>query len=146
MTNTLSTPSEVLEEVFPVRVVRHQIREFSGGAGEFTGGDGTTKEILFQKDAQVTFMTTRRETQPYGLQGGQPGSPGCQVLRTADGVRQEVEASCTHALPAGGSVILKTPGGGGWGRSNDLFDADESDLHTGFWFEAYAAPEQQPSH
>ena len=127
MTNTLSTPAEVLEEVFPVRVVRHQIRDFSGGAGEFSGGDGTVKEFLFEKDAQVTFMTTRRETQPYGLQGGQPGRPGRQALRSSDGAWQEVEASSTHALRAGDSVRLETPGGGGWGEANELFDADECD-------------------
>ncbi|MCA9780140.1 MAG: hydantoinase B/oxoprolinase family protein, partial [Candidatus Eremiobacteraeota bacterium] len=116
MTNTLSTPSEVLEEVFPVRVVRHQIRALSGGAGEFSGGDGTVKEILFLKDAQVTFMTTRRDTQPYGLQGGEPGMPGCQAIRIEDGVWQEVDASSTHTITAGGAVVLETPGGGGWGR------------------------------
>lgn len=114
MTNTLSTPVEVLEEVFPVQVVRHEIRGGSGGTGQFAGGDGTLKELLFQRDAQVTFMTTRRETQPYGLQGGRPGRSGSQAVRK-NGSWVEVEASSSHSLSKGDAARLETPGGGGWG-------------------------------
>lgn len=115
MTNTLSTPTEVLEEEFPVRVIRHQIRNDSGGLGKFSGGHGTLKEVLFLQDAQVTFMTTRRTTRPYGLRGGQPGREGNQAVCSPEGDWQNVEASSTHELKAGSSVILETPGGGGWG-------------------------------
>src|SRR5689334_22457438 len=39
MTNTLNTPVEVLEHVYPLRVLRYALRRASGGAGKFRGGD-----------------------------------------------------------------------------------------------------------
>lgn len=116
MTNTLSTPSEVLEEEFPVRVERHQTVPGTGGAGEFAGGDGTLKEVTFLEEASVTFMTTRRSTRPYGLHGGEAGEPGRQLIKRPGEKWTEVEASSTHLLSEGSSVRLQTPGGGGWGR------------------------------
>ncbi len=35
MTNTLNTPIEVLEHVYPVRVLRYALRGNSGGRGNF---------------------------------------------------------------------------------------------------------------
>lgn len=117
MTNTLSTPTEVLEEEFPVRVDRHLILPGTGGEGLHAGGDGTCKEITFLQAASVTFMTTRRRTTPYGLCGGGDGAPGAQFVRNPDGDWQAVPASSTHQVRTGGSIRLQTPGGGGWGQS-----------------------------
>jgi N-methylhydantoinase B len=116
MTNTLSTPTEVLEEEFPVIVQRHAIRKGSGGRGLHAGGDGTIKELTFRQDAEVTFMATRRETAPYGLQGGEPGQPGRQAVSESGGPWKDVEGSSTHSMMTDSSVLLETPGGGGWGR------------------------------
>jgi len=44
MTNTLNTPIEVLEHVYPVRVHRYALRRASGGRGKFRGGDGILRE------------------------------------------------------------------------------------------------------
>ena len=115
MTNTLSTPIEVMEEEFPVRVERFQIKPGTGGNGQFRGGDGTTKVFTFLEDASVTVMTTRRRTQPYGLAGGQDGQPGAQ-FRGSEGEWTPVEASSTHSIRAGESFRLDTPGGGGFGE------------------------------
>ena len=45
MTNTRSTPIEVIEARLPVRVVRHEIRRRSGGGGTHRGGAGLLREI-----------------------------------------------------------------------------------------------------
>jgi N-methylhydantoinase B len=119
MTNTLSTPIEVLEEEFPVVVRRHAVRKGSGGAGVHSGGHGTIKELTFRKDAEVTFMATRRDTAPFGLQGGESGEPGWQAVMREGAKWEPVRGSSTHSLPAGSSVLLKTPGGGGWGKGVD---------------------------
>lgn len=119
MTNTLSTPVEVLEEEFPILVNRHEILEGTGGDGRLRGGDGTLKEITFLQPASVTFMTTRRTTSPYGLAGGQPGSPGAQWIRSKEDCWRAVAASSTHKIEPLDAIRLQTPGGGGWGESTE---------------------------
>lgn len=119
MTNTLSTPVEILEEEFPLHVVCHTITRGTGGRGHFAGGDGTLKEIIFQEPAVVTFMTTRRKTAPYGLEGGADGQTGNQWVRLPDQEWIEAEASSTHHISAHGSIRLQTPGGGGWGSPTE---------------------------
>jgi N-methylhydantoinase B len=119
MTNTRSTPSEVLEIEFPVRVVSHHLRHGSGGSGRHRGGDGTVKTLEFLQPATLTLMATRRTTAPYGLEGGEDGLPGRQATR--DSTEQdwlEQPGSFTVALPAGSSFVLETPGGGGWGPAD----------------------------
>lgn len=47
MTNTRNTPVEVLEHDYPVLVERYALRQNSGGAGEFFGGDGLVRDFIF---------------------------------------------------------------------------------------------------
>lgn len=116
MTNTRSTPNEILELEFPVRVHRHTLREGSGGGGRHRGGDGIVKELEFLEAATVTMMTTRRSTRPYGLEGGEDGEPGRQSL-LQPGLEWEAQpASFSAAVPAGSRLLLETPGGGGYGE------------------------------
>ncbi len=76
MTNTLNTPVEALEYAYPLRVLRYEIRQHSGGAGRQRGGDGIRRDIQVLVDAQVTLISERRRIPPYGLQGGEPGKSG----------------------------------------------------------------------
>lgn len=116
MTNTRSTPHEVLEQQFPVLVLEHRFRANSGGAGLHSGGDGTSKLLEFQQAVNLSLMSTRRTTAPYGLAGGLSGMPGRQAIRTSEGDDwQELPASFSTQLPAGAQFRLETPGGGGWG-------------------------------
>ena len=50
MTNTRITDPEVLEQRYPVILRKFMLREGSGGAGQFRGGDGVIREIEFLKD------------------------------------------------------------------------------------------------
>ena len=114
MTNTLNTPVEALEYAYPFRVLRYAIRDGSSGAGKFRGGDGIVREILLLADAQVSLLTERRESQPYGLHGGQPGASGRNLL-IRDGETSALPDKGTFDLQAGDTLSIRTPGGGGWG-------------------------------
>ena len=117
MTNTRSTPHEVLEQQFPVVVLEHRFRPNSGGAGQHSGGDGTSKLLEFQQNVNLSLMSTRRTTAPYGLAGGLSGMPGEQATRLSEAADwQELPASFSTQLPAGAQFRLETPGGGGWGK------------------------------
>jgi len=112
MTNTLNTPIEVLEMNFPLRVNRYRLRDGSGGAGLHRGGDGLVREFGFLAPATVTLLTERRRHQPWGLHGGQPGARG--ENRHGDRL---LPGKLTLDVAAGETLVLETPGGGGWGRA-----------------------------
>ncbi len=115
MTNTLNTPAEALEYAYPLRVLRYEVRRGSGGEGQHRGGDGIRRDIQVLGKAQVTLLTERREQNPYGLNGGQPGIPGENIL-----IRGEDEIPLpgkgTADLRPGDILSIRTPGGGGYGE------------------------------
>jgi N-methylhydantoinase B len=117
MTNTLNTPVEALEYAYPLRIVRYAIRENSGGTGRFFGGDGIIREIESLVEAQVTLLTERRRSSPYGLSGGSPGSPGENAVIRA-GKTQPIPGKGTVILNRGDRLVIKTPGGGGFGKKD----------------------------
>ena len=41
----------------------------TGGVGQFKGGDGIIRELLFRKDITLSLLTERRAFSPYGLKG-----------------------------------------------------------------------------
>jgi N-methylhydantoinase B len=116
MTNTLNTPIEAIEYAYPLRVRRYEIRKGSGGRGAHNGGDGIIREIEFLSAAQVTLLTERRTTAPYGLGGGEPGQKGENIL-----IHNDEEISLpgkgSFYVENGDKLILKTPGGGGFGEN-----------------------------
>jgi N-methylhydantoinase B len=59
----------------------------------------------------VNLLTERRRHQPRGVQGGEPGMAGCNLLNG-----EPLPAKCRAALHAGDVVTIETPGGGGFGR------------------------------
>ena len=123
MTNTRITDAEVLEARFPVRVERFAIRRGSGGDGRHRGGDGVVRTLRLLAPAEVALVTERRTRPPFGLDGGAPGARGHDLL---DGAllpgRAHVRA------PAGATITVETPGGGGCGapppKSQAARDAD----------------------
>jgi N-methylhydantoinase B len=115
MTNSLNTPAEAMEYAYPMRVRRYTIRRESGGGGQFRGGDGIVREVELLTDAQVTILSDRRKTRPYGLNGGEAGAAGRTVLITRNGERVMAGKDSSHAN-AGDRIRIETPGGGGWGK------------------------------
>ncbi len=115
MTNSLNTPAEAMEYDFPMRVWRYSIRHESGGGGGFRGGNGVIREIELLTDAQVTILSDRRKTRPYGLRGGEAGKAGRTILISREGERI-LESKDSVYAKAGDRVRIETPGGGGYER------------------------------
>ena len=115
MTNSLNTPAEAMEYAFPMRVRKYAVRKNSGGEGIYRGGDGVIRELELLADAQVTILSDRRTTRPYGLRGGRAGAAGRTLLLNEGGER--VLASKESVLAsAGDRVRIESPGGGGFGE------------------------------
>ena len=119
MTNTLNTPAEALEFTYPFRVVEYSIREGSGGLGRRRGGDGVQRTYEFLCPAQVTILSERRTFPPYGLQGGEPGGLGQNILVRANGEEQMLPSKVSLTVEPGERLVVRTPGGGGWGTGDD---------------------------
>jgi 5-oxoprolinase (ATP-hydrolysing) len=115
MTNTRLTDPEVLEARYPVRLVRFAIRRGSGGAGRRRGGDGAVREIEFLAPLELSILSQRRTTRPYGVDGGEPGAAGRNTLVRASGTVEDLGPVASVRVLPGDRLIVETPGGGGWG-------------------------------
>ena len=137
MSNTMNTPVEVLETAYPLRIDRYELREDSGGAGEFRGGLGLRRDITVRDhEARFSLLADRRRHRPYGVGGGEPGKPGEAVLYGGergsddgddtesddDGGAADDDREAEHLpgktireLPPGSTVSVRTPGAGGYG-------------------------------
>ncbi len=116
MTNSLNTPVEALEYAYPFRMLRYALRQNSGGAGKHHGGDGIIRELELLGNAQVTLLADRRQTQPWGLFGGEPGALG-QTTILRNNAEENLPGKCTRELRAGSRILIKSPGGAAWGKS-----------------------------
>jgi N-methylhydantoinase B len=115
MTNTLNTPVEALEYAYPFRVREYAILRGTGGNGSHKGGDGLVREIELLADAEVTVLSERRTRAPFGVNGGQPGSPGRNLV-IEDNEPHPETGKFHRALRTGDRVRIETPGGGGFGK------------------------------
>lgn len=114
-------PSEFLDSVFPVRVVRYAINPDTGGPGRWRGGCGLIRELeVLAPEAMVSMRIDSVEHPPWGVAGGHaagtgrcivnPGRPDERILRPlSDG----------NIVKRGDVVRVETGGGGGWGHPFD---------------------------
>ena len=117
MTNSRLTDPEILEQRFPVRLERFQLRRGSGGKGRWSGGDGLEREIRFLSPMTVALLSGSRRVAPFGLAGGQAGALGMTWLSEGEGPWQEQPGCFEQRVQAGDRLWIATPGGGGWGKA-----------------------------
>jgi len=116
MTNTRMTDPEILEFRHPgVVLERFTLRRGSGGKGAFEGGSGVIREIRFLKPAMVSIISERRESAPFGMKGGSAGKKGRNRSCKAKGAVRKLKHREVFKAERGDSIIIETPGGGGWG-------------------------------
>jgi len=110
--NSTVTPTEIIERQCPVIMTRKAMLQDSGGAGRRRGGPG--QEIVLRCTAEKPVMLTiRPDLMKYpapGLNEGGFGAPGDVIL---NGVT--VTRFTPIAWQPGDEVILRVPGGAGFG-------------------------------
>ena len=112
MSNTLNTPIEAFELEYPMRVERYELLYESGGAGENRGGDGVVRSVKVLEPASLSLLTDRRRHPPRGANGGEAGAVGENLLNDKD-----LPPKVSRELEEGDVLAVRTPGGGGYGRS-----------------------------
>lgn len=115
MTNSRLTDPEILEARYPVILEEFSIRHGSGGRGTHNGGDGVLRQILFREGMTAAILSTRRETEPFGLAGGEPGMPGANLIIRGNGETIALKGRDEINVEPGDQILVATPGGGGFG-------------------------------
>ncbi|MFJ3902433.1 hydantoinase B/oxoprolinase family protein [Streptomyces sp. NPDC090025] len=115
MTNSRLTDPEILESRLPVRVDSFAVRTDGGGRGRRHGGAGVERRIRFLEPMTVALLTGHRRIPPYGMAGGEPGALGANAVRRADGTLEPLDGVATTDVGPGDVLIVRTPGGGGYG-------------------------------
>ncbi|RYB01928.1 hydantoinase B/oxoprolinase family protein [Lichenibacterium ramalinae] len=116
MTNSRLTDPEILELRYPVVLEDFHIRRGSGGRGRWNAGDGTERTIRFLQPMDCAVLSGHRRIRPFGLDGGEPGELGDNVVRRRDGSEEHLGGCAQTKLEAGDAITIRTPTGGGYGR------------------------------
>jgi N-methylhydantoinase B len=152
-----NTPAEVFEARAPVRVERYELREDSGGAGEYRGGLGVRRDYRFTDDADAFTTIMKTRTPSWGLDGGGSGDRNVVVLDDLaddwddrvelfvdnDDLYEPVEGPTGRTrkytglfrgrLRAGEVISDRTGGGGGYGDPCDRDpEAVRADVRDGY--------------
>jgi 5-oxoprolinase (ATP-hydrolysing) len=118
MTNSRLTDPEVLEARYPVLLEEFAIRKGSGGAGKHHGGDGVIRRIRFREAMNAAILSTRRETSPFGLAGGEEARRGITTIIRTNGAREALKHADETKVAPGDCIEIATPGGGGFGEAS----------------------------
>jgi 5-oxoprolinase (ATP-hydrolysing) len=118
MTNSRLTDPEVLEFRFPVRLESYEIRQGSGGAGRWHGGNGGVRRVRFLEQMTASILSNGRKVPSFGMAGGQPGEVGINRVVRGDGAVEELQHIGSAEMAPGDIFEVHTPGGGGFGTSS----------------------------
>jgi len=117
ITNTSNLPVEAIETEYPLMVLEYGLVPNSGGAGLHPGGRGI-RRIVKPIDHACVFngVGERFRHAPWGLNGGHDGGPGRFAFIGANGAETPLPGKTgDRVVPDGTSVLVDSPGAGGWG-------------------------------
>jgi len=124
-------PVEITEDQSPLVFWRKEYLPDSGGPGAHRGGLGQVIEIANSEEAPFTISAAtfdRMRFPPRGRDGGRDGRKGSAKL----GSGQDLATKATHMVPAGDSLVVELPGGGGLGDPKKRVRARiEADIASG---------------
>jgi N-methylhydantoinase B len=115
-----NAPIESIEIKAPILIEERSLREDSGGAGQFRGGLGL--DVRVRNLVEVQWNLTqgrRRKCPPWGLWGGKEASNSDYLLKLPNEDTWNSVDIYRHTVPKNTEVIVRTPGGGGWGNPLD---------------------------
>jgi 5-oxoprolinase (ATP-hydrolysing) len=93
----------------------YTIRPNSGGAGRWRGGNGGERQVRFLEPMTASILSNGRRHGAFGMAGGLPGQVGENWVQRRDGTRERLEHIGQVEMQADDIMIIKTPGGGGYG-------------------------------
>lgn len=117
--NTRNNPIEDLDMHIPMVCERYELREDTGGAGQWRGGLGIVRWNRFVTDGVMTMEGDKSYVKPWGFMGGGEGEPA-QMIRNPDTEPQILPSKYDGMrFKAGESVMIMVPSSGGYGDPLD---------------------------
>ena len=135
--NMIGASIEVWEEQTGCMFLRKEVMPDTGGAGEFSGGNG---QIIVMRNVspgviEGSFMASRTRLVANGFHGGRDGT-----ARTIKVDGRTVDPRARVELPVGGEIEIVDAGGGGFGDPAErCVEAIAADLADGRITRAFAA-------
>lgn len=116
-TNTKMASLEVMESSAPLRFLRRELVPDSGGAGRHRGGlaQELVVQVLGKHNVYVSTSSERIKNPPLGFAGGANGAPAALHKNGSDYLAPKGR---TMLRPLE-TVTVRTPGGGGYGRTSE---------------------------
>lgn len=112
--NLTNQPVEMVEALFPLEILRYGMVENSGGPGKYRGAPAYQREYRFLGETQMVMRSDRRRFLPYGLNGGNPGTPSWNLRNTGTPDQAAIPVMPMEAvLFKPGETFLHVSGGGG---------------------------------
>ncbi|WP_040227169.1 hydantoinase B/oxoprolinase family protein [Bhargavaea cecembensis] len=114
---TYNVPVEVAETRYGVMIDEYSLKTDGKGAGEYIGGAGVIRSYRAMTDGQAVSATFgRNKFHPWGLNGGEKGSPNEFIIEKKDGTTDGPFGMYPrYPLNKGDVVKLMTATGGGYG-------------------------------
>jgi len=121
-------PIEATEHTGPIVIWRKELRPGSGGDGEYRGGLGQVIEIAPMDGYEFDFsaMFDRVNHPPKGRNGGEDGKAG--IVKLDDGTLMRPKG--WQHVPAGRTLVMELPGGGGYGDPASRSEAARAEDET----------------
>lgn len=117
-----TTPIEIIEQRYPVLIEEYALHEGSGGAGHHRGGFGIQYRLKLRRGtARASFVMDHGRIGPQGAQGGGDGGTNHVRIEQNGQTYQPPHLSKDQDIhiQAGDRVMVRTPGGGGFGNPDD---------------------------
>ncbi len=129
----VNIPTEYLETYYPLIVDSYKTGTDSGGAGFYRGGNCNEKLYTILADGIVSIHDDRALIQPWGINGGEPGSCSSKTLIKQDGTRIHLASKIDDVkVEKGDQILFITAGSGGWGDPLDRpAEKVQSDVRRG---------------
>jgi len=114
-TGVAAVPVEVLEAAMPIQFTQKELIDGSGGDGAARGGDGQiiAFHLRTKDDWLLNAVPSRLKLGAEGFEGGEDGESGHFLINGKDAAQAN-----KMVMKPGDEVILKTPGGGGYGATS----------------------------
>lgn len=131
---TYNCPAEISEARNGLFVDRMELNTAPGGEGEFAGGHGIVMDYRIRRDGSfLTAGFTRSRILPWGLDGGNEGSPNYVEVRRTTGEVEKYAFASGVTVNKDDVIRIITGAGGGLGdpKKRDR-KAIENDIRNGF--------------
>ncbi|WP_428486014.1 hydantoinase B/oxoprolinase family protein [Rhodopila sp.] len=135
-----NVPVEATEAITPLVIWRKELRQDSGGAGQYRGGLGQVMEISSREDAAFGIFAgfERVKFPARGRIGGGAGQCGALSLKSGTALKPKG----LQVVPAGERLVIEMPGGGGMGPAAERDPvAVQRDVRLGYLSAAAAKRE-----